>query len=119
MKTNTTPTEYAECVALSQYLDLLQRQKKILRYTHIPAETYTKSWAAKTKNKKMGVYKGFPDYVIVLHTGILFLEMKRQKGGAISQEQKDWLFDLARFENTAICYGFSGAKQTIDNLISV
>lgn len=111
------PTEYDECVALAAYLDTLQTQKKILRYTHIPNETYTKSWHAKMKNKRQGVRPGFPDYVILFPNTILFLEMKRKKGGALSQEQKEWLLDLAKFEEVAICYGFDEAKKLIDSMI--
>lgn len=117
MTVNTTPTEYNDCVSLASYLDILQTQKKILRYTHIPAETFTKSWTAKLKNKRMGVHKGFPDYVILFPKKLLFLEMKRKKGGITSSEQQAWLDDLSKFATSAVCFGFDGAKILIDSMI--
>lgn len=113
--TTLDPYEYNECCTLADYLDTLQRQRKILRYTHIPNETWTKSWSQKIKNKKQGVRKGFPDYVIVCHYRLVFIEMKRKKGGEIKPEQQEWIDDLQKLGFTAvICRGFDEAKIVID-----
>ena len=42
--------------------------------------------------KSQGHYSGIPDLVILLGNGkICFVELKRQKGGKVSEEQKKWI----------------------------
>lgn len=114
---NNTPTEYDECVTLAEYLQHLKNVGKVLVYTHTPQETYTKSWMQKAKNKKMGVTRGIPDYVIVTkNKKVLFIEMKRQKGNTTTIQQKEWLAALSGMESIIadVCYGFDEAKRLID-----
>lgn len=89
MAKNTTLTEYEEAKVFAQYLDL-----KRLLFTHIAQETFTKNWGTKMKNKMMGVRKGFPDYAIIANKQLLFVELKRKKGGKVSPEQKKWIEEL-------------------------
>ena len=84
-----------------------------------------KIWA---RNKKIGVSKWFPDYIIFLKRGgILFLEMKlprkilkNGKLGAspskISPEQKEWIEFLQKIDNAEarIAYGFDEAKEMVE-----
>lgn len=110
-------TEYDECVLLVDYLDQLVNMKKVRMYTHIPNETYTTSWSVKRKNKALGVKKGFPDYVILFNDYTLFLEMKREKKGVVSKEQRQWLFELAKLgHRTHVAHGFDDAKEIVDSL---
>ena len=112
---NTSPLEIHECIALVEYLEILQSQKKILEFSHTANETYTKSWSQKRKNTQMGVKKGLPDYVVVTTKTLLFIEMKRVKGGVISPEQKSWIESLNSVGVVAqICAGFEEAKKIID-----
>lgn len=111
-------SEYEECLLLVEYLDLLQAQGKVQLYTHIPNETYTKSWGVKIKNKKQGVRKGFPDYVVVLTDKVIFLEMKKAKGGVVSKEQKQWLDALSSLGHIAVaCRGFDDAREVLERQI--
>lgn len=42
--------------------------------------------------KSQGHYSGIPDLVVLLGNGkICFVELKRQKGGVVSEEQKKWI----------------------------
>lgn len=112
------PTEYQDCVTLSRSLDLLQSIGKILFYSHIPQETFTKSWGTKMKNKLMGVHKGVPDYIIVTHTQVYFLEMKRRKGGVVSPEQKHCLEILRnKTTETFVARGIDEALNWIDQVV--
>lgn len=94
---NTTPLEADDCKALVQWMDF-----KGLKFSHVPSETFTKSWRQKTKNKQMGVRKGVPDYLIIIPADrsktekaeVVFLEVKREKGGRLSTEQKEWIAGL-------------------------
>ena len=115
---SSCPLEYDECVTLATYLELLKTQGKILGYTHIPQETFTKNWGTKMKNKRMGVKPGIPDYLIITHTKILFLEMKRKTGGSVKPDQKIWLELLKDKETlTAVGKGFDQAKLIIDKIV--
>jgi hypothetical protein len=39
--------------------------------------------------------RGFPDRTIVTHKGVLFLELKRKRGGSLKRQQSHWLKELA------------------------
>jgi ribosomal protein L33 len=111
-------SEYGECVALAEYLELLKYQGRILAYAHIPNETFTTSWSQKSKNKRLGVKKGFPDYCIVFNGKVLFIEMKREHGGVVSPEQKEWLEMLEKGDCEAvICHVFDDEKGVIDDCL--
>lgn len=120
MKITNLNTEHDECVALAAYLDLLQHQGKILAYTHVPNETFTKSWSVKNRNKAEGVNRGFPDYVVVTKDTVLFIEMKRVAGGVVSEEQKNWISALSgKTTASAVCKGFDEAKTEMDRALKI
>ena len=86
------PTEYEEQKKLVQYLEL-----KRLKFTAIPNSTWTPSFAQKNKNRAMGLRAGFPDMIIVLpNNQLLFAELKRKKGGVVSNEQNEWIKTLKK-----------------------
>ena len=106
-KTNNTPTEFEEECAFSEYLD----DNGYVHY-HVPQETYTKSWGIKMKNHRIGVRKGVCDHWVVIptkmgHTLLVAIEMKRLKGGVVSQEQKDFIKAVSKCKDVlaVICYG--------------
>lgn len=119
---STLPTEYDECVTFVKYLDL----KKLL-FSHIPNETYSPFMRTKMKNKRLGVRGGLPDYLICVDDNqsvtkspiILFIEMKRVKGGVVSENQKKWLESLNKVGNVQafVCKGFYEAKKVIDTYV--
>lgn len=114
--TNTTPLELTLTYQVADYLALLVQMKRVVCYAHIPQETYTKSWGIKMKNKKMGVHAGVPDMLIVYPHIVLFLELKREKGGTVSAEQKSWIVALQEAGVEArIAKGWDEAKQIIDS----
>lgn len=74
------------------------------------------------KMKRMGTSKGFPDLIVLIPiygvTGdidcyqMAVIEMKRQKGGSVSEEQKEWLKNL---ELAGVpCKVCHGAEEAID-----
>jgi len=64
------------------------------------------------KMKMEGQSKGFPDLFIPELK--LFIEMKRQKGGVLSQDQKDWIAYLNTIGYDAhVCKGAEAAKELI------
>ena len=110
------PKEDDECFALVEYLEW-----KGLKFTHIANETFTKFWSVKNKNKKLGVRSGFPDYIIIVKNKILCIEMKRKKGGAISENQQNWIDELNKCKDVyaVVCYGFDEAKNVIDKYLKI
>lgn len=73
--------------------------------------------------KRTGVKSGVPDLFVPVPSGIyhgLFIEMKRSKGSAISDNQLYWL-GLLREKGyfSEVCYGFDEAKQTVLGYLSL
>lgn len=125
MPTNTTPLEDAECIAFSQWLTLNK-----IPHAHIANESRSSSRNAMirgAKLKRMGQSKGVWDYEVYIPikgiTGavdcyeLCKIEMKRQKGGVVSQEQKKW---GEIYKKTGIsCKVCCGAKDAIDYIKSL
>jgi hypothetical protein len=67
--------------------------------------------------KKEGVTTGIPDIIIGKACGIycgMYIELKRQKGGALSEAQKDMIRELkAEGYYVAVCRGFEEARQEL------
>ena len=111
-------SEEDECMYLANYLRGLVMQERIQLFTHVPNSTYTQSWQAKTKNKSMGVARGVPDYIVVTDKEVIFIEMKRIKGGVVSEEQDMWITSLqGKTTKAMVCRGFQEAKKRIEELI--
>lgn len=103
------PSEYEEQVAVVQYLEL-----KGHKFTAIPNSTYTPSFNQKRKNKASGLRAGFPDMVVIIHHTLVFIEMKRRKGGVLSKFQKDWIASLEDAGQTVwVCKGADEAIKKI------
>jgi len=62
------------------------------------------------KLKKQGWSSGWPDLVILLPGKVLFIEMKRIKGGVVSEQQKAWHKALADLNyDVYVCNGAEDA----------
>jgi hypothetical protein len=105
------PSEDFEAKRLTAYLTA-----RGWRHTHIANETASKRQAV--KNKSMGTSRGVPDYLIIHpKAGLVFIELKRARGGRISAFQKEWIEAL----NTAgvparVCNGFNECKKWLEEL---
>lgn len=106
------PTEDEECYTFANYL-----RAKGYQFGHINNEFYTKSWKQKSRQLAMGTAKGFPDYVIIANGKLVMVEMKRTKGGVVSEHQKKWLAELNAAGVTAIIC--RGAKEAIKMLTDI
>lgn len=67
--------------------------------------------------KGQGVKPGVPDICLPVpshHYTALYIELKRRKGGRVSEEQKRWLFKLNRVGCKAVvAHGCDEARQVI------
>ena len=108
-------TEYEDCIALADYLRF-----RHLRFTHIANENGMKMpIGVYMKRRKMGLSPGVPDFMIIIKGHLLFIEMKREKGGVVSDFQKDWIEDLNKVENITarVCKGFNEARLLVDSFL--
>ena len=125
------PTEDQECEAFSQWLTL-----KKIPHTHIGNESGRGRAAMlrTAKLKRMGQSAGFPDYLVVIIGSFIVqgvgeiseiylprlvaIEMKRKKGGRVSEAQQEWIDILnSAGVETVVCKGFDEAKQFIEERI--
>jgi len=105
------PSEDWEQTQLVLWLD-----ENNYKFSSIPSSTFTRSWSQKAKNTRTGLRKGLPDLLIVLkRKRLLFLEMKKVKGGKLSPEQKEWIetLNLCRVYAT-VAKGLEEAKKEIE-----
>jgi hypothetical protein len=94
---------------------------KKLKHTSIPNSTFTRSWKQKAKNKKEGLNPGLPDLLIIIPKErsnlekaiMVFIEMKRQKGGVVSKNQKEWIEEINKVDNVG-AYVAKGAEEAIE-----
>lgn len=107
------PTEHEEQCTLVDYLEL-----KNIKFTSIPNSTYTKSWKQKSKNKAEGLRPGLPDMLVIIKNHLVFIELKRVKGGRVSEHQESWIAALNGCEavQAFVCKGAQEAMDLIERL---
>lgn len=114
---NNGPSEGAEQATLFNWARMCERKHPELRLLfHIPnGGSRGKVEAARFKAE--GVKAGVPDLFLPVARGDwhgLFIEMKRIKGGRVSEEQKKWLASLNEQGYLAqICRGWEEAAEMI------
>lgn len=114
MPTNSSPLEADEGKALHQWLELSH-----LKHFHIGNESQSGTKYGMIRGAKLkaqGQMRGIPDYCILLPNGLyLWVELKRQKGGHVSDEQIEWLTALSRMENTIaiVARGWQSAMMAV------
>lgn len=101
------PTEAQEARVFMQWCKL-----QGYMFTHVKNETGRSTAGRRVRNYRAmwnavdGVSAGFPDFVIIAKGNVIFIELKRTKGGTVSPAQKEW---IAAFEtagaNVAVCRG--------------
>lgn len=79
------PSESEEQIA---FLDWMKYQHPTVRFFSVPNGFFGGSFGMIQKLKKEGMTKGVMDLFILEWN--LAIEMKRQKGGVLSPEQKEW-----------------------------
>lgn len=107
------PTEDQEQIDFIRWLD-----EEGIPYWHVPNETFAPSWAAKAKNKKLGVKAGIPDLFLVFKEGLLCIEMKRTVGGKLSDYQMMW-HEILAMSGTPVftCKGAEAAEAQVKEVL--
>ena len=111
---NLTPTEHLEQITLITWYRRTYKNELLIAIPN-GGKRHIKTAVAM---KQEGVSKGFPDLFLPVPNSKfygLFIEMKRQKGGIVSKEQKSWLEYLNSVGYQAtVCNGFLEAKEVIE-----
>lgn len=97
MAKNTTPLESEE---QERFCDYLRTNNILFTSTQNGAYLGSARFLRGKRLKDQGMCKGFPDLIIFAKNksktvDVLFIEMKRQKGGVVSEEQQKWIDDLS------------------------
>ena len=113
----TCHTEAEEQIAVADYL----RARRVF-FHHSPNEGKNEVQYI-VKQKRLGMRVGFPDIIIFEPRGNyhgLAIELKREKGGRVSEAQKECLDELnARGYLAVVCRGFTEAKDVIDRYLKL
>ena len=115
------PTEAEEQTTLFYWASMKTGKYPELRLLHhIPnGGARRKSEAARLKAE--GVKPGVPDIFLPVARGPwhgLFIELKRQKGGKVSDAQKNWISDLLNQGYLAeVAYGWKEAAALIEDYL--
>ncbi len=112
-----------------------EEQAKVIAWTEVNKDRYPdvdmifavpngamKTKAGARKFKREGLKSGVPDLVLPVvtaeHPG-LYIEMKKIKGGTVSDDQKEWLRRLeGQGYKTVVARGHREAIRAIDNYYS-
>ena len=111
------PTEEEEQILLFSWAKLqASTYPELSLLYHIPNEG-KRSVQAGARLKAAGLSSGVPDICLPVARGgynSLYIELKRQKGGKLSENQKLWLEKLNKAGSLAVrCNGFEKAKAVI------
>lgn len=97
MALNTSPLERDEQIRFVTWLE-----DRGIKVTAVPNSTYTTSHKQKAINHATGLRPGFPDLIVLIKPSqsrdgrgyIKIPEMKRVKGGTVSEAQREWIAAL-------------------------
>ena len=110
-------SEDGEQKALFCWIGLNLKTYPELKRLHHSPNGGSRHKAEAAKFKAMGVRNGFPDLILILKRGEysgLAIEMKKRKGGKVSDEQDDWGdYLLSQGFGFKICKGWEEARDTL------
>ena len=116
------PTEHQETVAVVQWWEHVCGGYGLSRHLlhHSPNEA-RRTWTTAASLKAEGMRTGWPDLILAVPRGgkgCLFIEMKRQRGGKLTDEQRTVLGILGGAGTAvAVCKGASEAIARIQEYL--
>lgn len=115
------PTEAQEQKALFEWRDYNIKRYPALELLHAIPNGGSRNPIEGRHLKEQGVMAGIPDICLPVpshHHTALYIELKRRKGGRVSDAQKKVMFKLKKYGNMAVvCYGWEEARDTILNYL--
>lgn len=117
MNRTNVPSEASEQTALFEWAEYAACSRPELRLLFHCPNGGSRNPREAHNLKLQGVKAGVPDICLPVARGGyhgLYIELKRTKGGRLSEEQRAWLACLTRQGYKAVmCHGWLDAKQTI------
>lgn len=117
-----SPTEADEQKLLFDWLELAEIKYPELELAYHVANEGRRSYWTGYELKRQGMRPGVPDICIPVprgQYGALYIEMKRPRGGRVTNEQRWWIDHLNRAGNYAVvCHGFDEARDVILHYIT-
>lgn len=115
------PTEDEEQMALFNWERVNEgKWPELARLFHVP-NGGSRGPAEAGRFKAMGVKKGVPDVFLDVPRGGfhgLRIEMKRRRGGKVSEEQTDWIdWYNSNGYRAVVCYGWDEAREEIEDYL--
>ena len=112
-------TEAQEQEAVMRWAEMSTgRYPELALLFHIPNGGSRKDAREGAHFKKLGVKAGVPDLFLPVARGAyhgLFIEMKREKGGRVSDDQEAWLLALSsQGYATFVANGYEEARQMLE-----
>ena len=118
---NNAPSEGVEQATLFSWAKMQEYRWPELRLLHHIPNGGSRGKAEAARFKAEGVKAGVPDLFLPVARGPyhgLFIEMKRQKGGKVSDAQKAWIATLTvQGYLAAVCYGWKDAAELIEDYL--
>jgi hypothetical protein len=115
------PTEAQEQVALFQWARMNRGKYPALDLLHAIPNGGSRNPIEARHLKEQGVKPGVPDICLPVpsaHHTALYIELKRRKGGRVSDEQRGWIAALNRVGCRAVvCKGWEEAKAEIERYL--
>lgn len=115
---NTTPYESAEQAALFRWAAMAAGKYPELRLMYHVPNGGSRNPLEAHNLKAQGVRRGVPDIVLPVPRGGyhgLYIELKRRKGGRLSEDQAVWIDRLNRVGHRAVvCQGWDAARAEIE-----
>jgi len=108
------PSEWAEQCALTSWL--LKKYPTTIFY-HVP-NGGVKTNFSRFREHQIGLLSGVPDLVILTPPTVVHVEMKRTKGGKLSDKQKEvigWM--RSQGFQVLVCLGFDDARCQLEVLL--
>lgn len=125
VETTATPTEHEEQVLIFAWADRLSGLYPALQMLYaIPNGSYKSKQSAR-KFAAEGLKSGVPDICLPVPSAdgqyhALYIELKRQKGGKVSDTQKAWIGSLQFWGNCAfVAKGGAEAIEFIKNYLDI
>lgn len=115
------PTESEEQCSLFEWAKVFEDQYPELRLLfHVP-NGGLRNKATAVRLVAEGVRSGVPDlFLPVARKGFhgLFIEMKKKRGGALTDKQKEWIAALNdQGYKAVVCYGWDDARKVIEEYL--
>lgn len=115
------PTEAQEQEALFRWAAYSRGKYPALELMYAVPNGGSRNLIEAAHLKAQGVKPGVPDICLPVPSGrytTLYIELKRRKGGRVSEEQKGWIAALNRVGCRAVvCRGWDEAREEIERYL--